>query len=105
MYNNFLSSSCKVISGVTQGSLLGPILFIIYINDLPSCLLHSNPLLFADDCKIFLPINDKSDCEKLNSDLDSLSKWCSTWLLNLNIEKCNILSFTRKTSPTIFPYQ
>ena len=77
-------------SGVPQGSVLGPVLFVLYINDLPN-VIHSDLYLFADDTKIFRTIMRDTDTVHLQADLHSMSNWCDTWLLNLNPEKCKHL--------------
>jgi len=63
-----------VISGIPQGSVLGPILFVLYINDLPSSV-DSDAYLFADDTKIFRIINNSRDPEILQEDLKQIEKW------------------------------
>ena len=90
--NNSISHSFPVTSGVPQGSILGPLLFLIFINDLPSEALHSKLLLFADDAKCFSAITSSVDCHLLQSDLDRLSKWSSNWRLFFNESKCSLLS-------------
>ena len=67
------SQSIDVLSGVPQGSCLGPILFCIFINDLPSCVRHSSVKLFADDAKIYRPILTTDDEPMLQEDLDSIT--------------------------------
>lgn len=69
------SSLLPVTSGVPQGSLLGPLFFILYINDLPACSLHSSLLLYADDSKCSKSIASASDCLLLQEDLDRVSDW------------------------------
>ena len=64
-----------IISGVLQGSVLGPILFLIYINDIPETVNSNVNILFADDTKIFRTLKNKPDCEILQADLDNLSDW------------------------------
>ena len=91
-------------SGVPQGSHLGPLLFILFVNDLPSFVLDSQCLSFADDFKIYRAINSFSDCLQLQNDLTSLSKWCLLNDLDLNINKCCVLTFTRTFSPIFFDY-
>ncbi|MEL7308158.1 MAG: reverse transcriptase family protein, partial [Pseudomonadota bacterium] len=86
----------SVSSGVPQGSILGPSLFIMYINDLPSCFLSSECLLFADDVKIFKQISSVNDCFELQNDLNALSDWCSIWSMNLNLAKCFFINFSLK---------
>ena len=90
--NNCNSSTLPVISGVPQGSLLGPLLFLIYINDLPSSLNHSDTFLFADDTKCLRPVCSPHDCSLLQSDLDALSSWSTHWKLMFNETKCSLLS-------------
>ena len=91
-------------SGVPQGSILGSLLFIIFINDLPESIL-SQCLMFADDLTIFRNINSIRDCIALQRDLDQLHIWCVTNGLTLNVRKCSVVSFTRSASPIIFDYQ
>lgn len=101
--NNLPSPLCHVTSGVPQGSVLGPLLFIIYINDLPNNL-ASRVRLFADDCIIYRPISSPDDHHIIQNDLQLISDWCKTWLMTLNSSKCKIISFTRKHSVSNFPY-
>lgn len=92
--NNVSSEPSAVHSGVPQGSVLGPLLFLIYINDLPSCI-TSNIHLFADDCVIFREITCDGDITSLQHDLNSISLWCKTWLMELNNKKCQFLRVSR----------
>lgn len=91
-------------SGVPQGSNLGPLLFILFINDLPSVINKSKCLLYADDVKLFKEVNDQRDCYDLQIDVDNLSKWCVTNELKMNVGKCKFMSFTRQSSPFIHVY-
>jgi len=81
------SNWTDVSSGVPQGSVLGPILFVIYINDLPENV-SSNVKMFADDTKLYKHINNEDDCRVLQEDLTALQRWSSTWLLRFNASKC-----------------
>ena len=89
--NGTESDSAPVISGIPQGSVLGPLLFVIYINDLPE-LLNSESFMFADDTKLFRTITSKSDAVALQSDLDALQEWSEKWLLRFNPDKCHVLT-------------
>ena len=75
MLENHSSDNIPVTSGVPQGTVLGPILFLIYINDLPDYLHHSQIRLFADDSIIYRQIKSTSDCLKLQEDLEGAIKW------------------------------
>lgn len=86
----------SVPSGVPQGSILGPSLFIMYINDLPSQLRFSDCMLYADDVKIYKRISCLGDCLELQRDIISLSEWCSQWRMNLNLAKCCFMNFSLK---------
>ena len=92
------SSSLPVISGVPQGSILGPLLFLIYINDLPSSSLFTKLFLFADDTKCLSRISSPSDSLLLQSDLDRVSSWSKKWLLAFNETKLHLLSINTKRS-------
>ena len=89
--NGELSKPKAVISGIPQGSVLGPLLFVVYINDLPD-VVCSNVLLFADDTKIFRHVATKDDALQLQKDIDALARWSDDWLLKFNIKKCHVLS-------------
>ena len=90
-----------VTSGVPQGSILGPTLFLMYINDLPLCFRSSDCLLFADDVKVFKRISAINDCLDLQRDLNSLSEWCSKWQMKFNLSKCSFINFSLKRSRNI----
>lgn len=80
-----------VLSGIPQGSVLGPILFVIYINDILERI-NSDGLLFADDTKIFKCILSREDALSLQTDINLLEQWSDTWLLKFNPDKCHVLT-------------
>ena len=78
-----------MISGIPQGSVLGPLLFVLFINDLPETIQNNTDIyLFADDTKIFRAIYNYDDCQKLQEDLDSLYSWTNDSLLKFHPQKC-----------------
>ena len=83
MINSVKSEWAPVTSGIPQGSVLGPVLFIIYVNDLPD-IIHSSIQMFADDNKVFNKITCSSDCEELQRDIDSLVEWSVARQLKFN---------------------
>ena len=89
--NNSSSDTHKVTSGVPQGSVLGPTLFIYFINDLPNVITDANVKVFADDTKVYKSINKNEDSEILQKAIDSMYHWTQKWLLKFNKEKCKIL--------------
>ncbi len=88
--NKTSSSKENMISGVPQGSVLGPILFVLYVNDLPHYV-TSQIKIFADDTKIFRKIGNTSDCETLQKDLSNLEKWACDWQMRYHPQKCEVL--------------
>ena len=93
-----MSSPINVTSGVPQGSVLGPILLLIYINDLPDYIQNNSTVikLFADDTIIYHPINNQQDSIALQDDLDSLQRWESDWLTQFHPQKCQTMHITNK---------
>jgi hypothetical protein len=100
--NNATSSESPVISGVPQGSVMGPTIFIMFINDLPVNI-RNKLFMFADDVKIYRRITNINDCKLLQDDLDNLQKWSEKWQLHFNPTKCQLLRLG-KNHP-IFNYQ
>ena len=88
--NNNFSEWGKVSSGVPQGSVLGPVLFLIYINDLENNLI-SKLNKFADDSKLGKTVNSIEDRVVLQRDLDNLYKWSAEWQMQFNIDKCSLI--------------
>ena len=91
--NNNHSKWKQVESGIPQGSVLGPILFVIYINDLPD-IVSSKAFLFADDIKIYRVKTREDDNKELQKDLNLLSDWSETWLLKFHQDKCKHMKIT-----------
>ena len=89
--NNSVSEKLDVTSGVPQGSVLGPTLFIYYINDLPNVVDNSSIKIFADDTKVYKAINSENDIKDLQTAIDAMFQWTQKWLLQFNQEKCKVL--------------
>ena len=87
-----ISEKAEVLSGIPQGSVLGPILFIIFINDLPDSV-SSTCKIFADDTKLY---NFSKNSVELQDDIDKLVKWSNTWQLFFNVDKCKVLHYGKK---------
>ena len=92
------SDSVPVTSGVPQGSVLGPILFLAYINDLPQDIV-SQVRLFADDTAIYLTLEHKHDSDTLQTDLDRLQAWEAKWDMEFNPSKCQVIRVTTSRTP------
>jgi len=92
--NGQLSEEVRVTSGVSQGSALGPLLFLAYVNDIWKNT-ESNIRLFADDCIIYRKITDSSDIDKLQMDLYGLREWTVENKIKINPGKSKVLSFTK----------
>ena len=93
-----MSSPINVTSGVPQGSVLGPLLFLIYINDLPDYIQNNSTVkLFADDTIIYHPITKQQDTlNALQEDLDALQRWESDWLMHFHPQKCQTMHIINK---------
>ena len=91
------SSKVTVDSGVPQGTVLGPLLFLCHINDLPLAV-SSQVCLFADDCLLYRKIESQEDHTILQQDLIELEKWASKWGMRFNAKKCYIMSINNKSS-------
>ena len=88
--NGKLSTWAEILSGIPQGSVLGPILFVIFINDLPDDV-TCTAKIFADDTKLFHGISSPDDCLQLQGDLNRLVEWSQKWQMGFNETKCNVL--------------
>lgn len=91
-------------SGVPQGSVLGPLMFVIFINDIVADT-DVHYLLYADDLKLLRPINTQSDTTKLQNVLNLLNSWCTENKLPLNVSKCNVMSYSRRNNPVLSEYK
>ncbi|KAL1446919.1 hypothetical protein WDU94_002705 [Cyamophila willieti] len=101
-----VSRSFVSTSGVPQGSHLGPILFLLFINNVQTCLDNHDVryLLFADDLKIYRSINSDHDFQILQDALISLKQWFDVNLLEVNPLKCNVITFSRSNAPLTYTY-
>ena len=103
--NGKLSDWMDVYSGIPQGSVLGPLLFVIYINDLPEmCDKDGNLFLFADDAKIYKYVQGNNDATILQKCCQDLYNWSEKWLMKLNIAKCKIMTVTRSKKIIEYKY-
>lgn len=102
--NGFISEPYVATSGVPQGSHLGPLLFLIYVNDIGSSFTFCKFLLYADDLKLFAPVSSLADCYCIQNDLDSFHNYCLINKLHLNFDKCVCISFTRNINKFAFDY-
>ena len=84
----------KVTSGVPQGSVLGPVMFGVYVNDMVEGI-DSHVNLFADDGKLMRRVKDMNDCRKLQEDLDKVGEWSKNWKMEFNSKKCKVMEFGR----------
>ena len=100
-YSNFEN----VVSGIAQGTILGPLLFILYIDKLSELLdTSSNWIkLYADDSKLYGDCTSVDDCLTLFDNLLDIEDWCSDWQLSINSEKCEVLHMGRNNNK--FPYR
>ena len=91
-----------VLSGVPQGTVMGPLLFLLFINDMPSVLDPSTGCrLFADDCLIYRSIRQPTDQVTFQNDLNALHSWGETWGLRFNATKCNIMHLDRGKTKSV----
>ena len=97
---NCKSPSLPVLSGVPQGSIIGPILFVLFINDLPYSLNAATDIaLYADDTKIWRPVASEEDHNILQSDINTLHEWSITNKMNFHPSKCKVVSVHNRPSP------
>src|SRR6476469_999878 len=94
--NNILSNQYPELSGIPQGSVLGPLLFIIYVNDLAGvCDSLCNIFMFADDEKMYKHVTNVNDYQQLLQCCQELIRWSDLWCMKVNVNKCKVLSLTR----------
>ena len=98
------SGLVDVDSGVPQGTVFGPILFLLHINDLPS-IVSSKVRLFADDCLIYRQIKSNNDQIEQQRDLNLLESWGVKWGMRFNAAKCNIMRVSRIRLPFLYSYK
>ena len=102
--NGEFSSWVPVASGVPQGSVLGPLLFLLYVNDISLVVTNSTVKFFADDVTIYKEIACPADVHLLQLDLSKVVQWAKTWLLRLNPDKCESIVLSNKRSPPVPHY-
>jgi hypothetical protein len=101
--NGKFSSWEEVLSGVPQGSVLGPLLFIIFINDLDDSAAAVDILRkFADDTKLGHEVTNPKSCSELQASLDGLVKWAETWGMQFNVSKCKTMHLGRRNSKNVY---
>lgn len=99
--NGAQSSVADVTSGIPQGSVVGPLLFVVYINDLPQNI-KNDVRMFADDTKLYARSDIESGPQTLQEDLQKLEQWSEKWLLKFHPEKCCVLKLGRKSKADYF---
>ena len=100
-----LSTPAIVTSGVPQGTVFGPLLFDIFVNDAPLCITSSKCIMYADDTRLYNTVMNTNDCTDLQDSLELFSKWCNLWQLRLNVKKCAVLRIHQKSvAPILFHY-
>lgn len=103
-YRNFSSNKFYPTSGVPQGSNLGPLLFILFINDITNYITVEK-LLFADDLKLYTKVKSDEDCLILQKNIDLLAIWCERNKLRLNVSKCVVNTYTNKLNAVTYSYK
>jgi len=102
--DDLLSSLVNLISGVIQGSVIGPQMFLIYINDLATLLSRysDKAKLFADDVKLYVRVDSNANVTELQMALSALTSWADYWLLSVSVDKCRVLHIGKQVAPTKF---
>lgn len=105
LVNGVTSNYARVYSGVPQGSILGPLLFIIFVDDMIASVSQNSTIyLYADDSKLSCPVHNIRDCDALQNDLKLLFDWSKTWGLKFNVNKCQVMTVTRARIPIVYNY-
>ena len=99
--NGRSSQLSNVLSGVPQGTVLGPLLFLCYINDLPENI-TSRVKLYADDVLLYSPVSTTTDCQNLQKDLKRLVQWADRWQMNFNFTKCEMIRITNRINAVYY---
>ena len=97
------SDATQATSGVPQGTVLAPLLFVFFINDLPTGIL-STVRLYADDVILYITVNSIDDCHQLQKDLALLERWANKWQMTFNVQKCKFIRITLKKNPILYHY-
>ena len=99
--NAFTSAPCQVTSGVPQGSILGPLLFIMFMNSLTKVPLSDNAklILYADDILLYKPVNSDQDSDAFQQDVNSIQNWTNSHGLKLNASESCLMNMTRAKNP------
>jgi hypothetical protein len=100
----YKSDFVNIPTGLPQGSHLGALFYNVYVADIISCFTSARHLMYADDKKIFMKIDDEQDCLIIQSDLNRLSEYYKRNNITVNISKCECITFTRKPKPIIYSY-
>lgn len=98
------SRTFTVSSGVPAGSVLGPCLFTVFVNDIVDIVSNAMVLLFADDLKLIMRISSPSDAELFQSAIDQLNEWCALNQLCLNLKKCFVMTYSKRTNIQYYDY-
>ena len=101
--NNRTSHETSVLSGIPQGTVLAPLLFLLYVNDLPQCI-RNKIKLYADDVLLYSVTHSEADCVRLQEDLKLLHQWSILWQMEFNPSKCEFLQMTNKRNPIKYQY-
>ena len=103
LWQNYIFGDFQI--GSNMCCNLGVLMFFCYVNDVAEYIKYSQILLFADDIKIFLPIDSSQSCALLQSEINAINNWCTELKLYLNFNKCSIMSITKKSVVTNYNYK